>query len=93
MDHGHSSDTTASGKFLFLFENVFFWSFLLYFRPFFVGMSDEEGSNAATEGSTLRISPVEDRAPKPPGSFESESVGSGAESGKKNLSPMKIYFR
>lgn len=44
-------------------------------------MSDEEGSNAATEGSTLRISPAEERQPEPHGSIESESGGSGAESG------------
>lgn len=39
------------------------------------GGSDDEGSNAATEGSTLRTSPAE-----PVGSGGSESGGSGVES-------------
>lgn len=39
------------------------------------GGSDDEGSNAATEGSTLRTSPAE-----PAGSNGSESGGSGVES-------------
>lgn len=39
------------------------------------GGSDDEGSNAATEGSTLRTSPADH-----PGSAGSESGGSGVES-------------
>lgn len=40
------------------------------------GLSDEEGSTAATEGSTLRVSPSEERPP-----METTTTGAASDTG------------